>query len=211
MALLSNAIAARSWNLYEGMKFSRTDTDEFLLNLHLYISHRAKRTQWTAFPIFREKYDTRVEDVLVLSSDNSEFESSWKLRYESDSTDFNERRRLVRINVMFEYSESIRPKALVTHMVCGDGYYNYYIAFFNWVARCSSVEECVALLDGIARDIKGLVAVAEQHRLNRDVTEHFVRECLPLEQGDAVRVAIMRRKLVEMRGEVDGFVWILGQ
>lgn len=203
-------MASQSWNLHEGMKFSRADTDEFLLNLHLYIAHRAKRTQWTAFPIFREKYDTRAEDTLVLSADNSEFESSWKLRYESDSTGFNERKRLVRINVMFEYSESLRPKASVTHMmVCGDGH--YYVAFFKWVARCSSVAECVALLDGIARDIKGLVAVADQHQLNQDVAEHFVCECLPLEQCDAVRVAIMRRKLVEMRGEVDGFVWILGQ
>jgi hypothetical protein len=209
MALLSNAIAARSWNLYEGMKFSRTDTDEFLLNLHLYISHRAKRTQWTAFPIFRRRYDTRVEDVLVLSSDNSEFESSWKLRHESNTTDFNERKRLVKIKVFFTFSESLNLMASVTHMIHGDGF--YYIAFFRWVARCSSVEECVALFDGIARDIKGLVAVADQHRLNRDVMEHFVRECLPLEQNDMVRVAFMRRRIVEMRSEVDGFVWILGQ
>ena len=50
-----------------------------------------------------------------------------------------------------------------------------------------------SLFDGIARDIKGLVAVAEQHRLNKDVTEHFVRECLPLEQGDAVRVSGAKR------------------
>ncbi len=47
--------------------------------------------------------------------------------------------------------------------------------------------------------------------MNKAVAKHFVCECLPLEQGDAVRVAFMRRKLVEMRGEVDGFVWIPGQ
>ncbi len=130
----------------------------------------------------------------MLSADNSEFESSWKLKCESNTAHFNERKLLVRINVFFMHSESLSVKATVTHMVHGDGI--YYIAFFHWVVRCSSVEECVALFDGIARDIKGLVAVTDQHHMNKVVAEHFVRVCLPLEQGDAVRVAIMRRKLV---------------
>ena len=65
----------------------------------------------------------------------------------------------------------------------------------------------MALFDAIAADIRTLVALAEQYESDRELVHHLVRERIPLERSDTVRLEAIQRKVKMLQDDLNGFWW----
>lgn len=231
LLLMSAPHAASAWNLYDGAEFSREDND-FLAELHQYISHRATRAGWTAIPVYRRRLGDRDDDVVVVrfySDPVCNNDRDWRLvekhpfmprmQHDGEENYFFCRQQLVKIAVKFSTATTTTapendPAAAVTATVVymtrsnGESHGHYYVGLFRWMTRCADPRECVALFDAIASNIGALVSVAAQHESDRGVVFHLMRECLPLAQGggDAVRVAAIERRVRMLQDDAVEFL-----
>jgi len=249
MRLMSPSHAARVWDLHEGTEFSRSEADDYLMELHQYVSSRAARVGWTtALPSYLRFAGGGGGDdacrlvVKFRKKDDDEndahyyyYPSDWKLErfhpspvlmatagdannhhlnqekivkfrvYFTDRKRFTNQKGIITVD---HPDTAATAKATVTYMTrCGEQCGYYYVGFFRWVTRCADPGECVALFDAIAADIRTLVALAEQHESDRELVHHLVRERIPLERSDTVRLEAIQRKVKMLQDDLNGFWW----
>jgi hypothetical protein len=243
---MSPSHATRVWDLHEGTEFSCGEADDYLMELHQYVSSRAARVGWTtALPSYLRWIAGGGDDDdacrLVVKfgekdDENAQYPSDWKLeRFHpplllmaaGDANHLN-REKIVKFRVYFTdggkryhnqnsiivvdptdtATATTIAKATVTYMTrCGEQCGYYYVGFFRWVTRCADPGECVALFDAIAADIRTLVALAEQHESDRELVHYLVRERIPLERSDTVRLAAIQRKVKMLQDDSNGY-WL---
>ena len=166
MGLHSNACAMHAWGLYEGMRFTRNEADDFLTELFNYLTHRSARKEWSAELDYSEDY-SHARDELIVSWPKSEYKNEWFVKSEIDYNEddpFDELQWLSRVSVYFKHGDD-RIKSYFVYMTSRDtleGF--YYFSMLNLTTRCRCVSECLALLDAVASDLGAIVSI--QHSLH---------------------------------------------
>jgi hypothetical protein len=166
VTLMSNAHCATAWGFRDGLEFTRDGSDEMLRELVMYLSSRASRRGWTWEMGYHEEYNTKTDDRGVVNVVTDRFgKDMWQFRniYRDDTEVFDELQRLARVKVLFSQDKWLSIKASVCYMTCCETLQGfYYLAFFKWATRFSSVEEGLALFDAMAANIDLIIAAADR-------------------------------------------------
>ena len=199
--MLARARAAREWGFYEGKLLRDGGAEEALTELLLYIGSHRQRKGWVALaasrPVFRKLNAIDPdEEILQVQAWDEAGQRHTRLGHDlpwaivSVSTlavphELTHCKCIFAVGVRF-HAESV--VAMIKHRV-DDGCPHYYVEVYDWIARCSELSECVALLDTIEPD-----------RLMRDhearLLVEYWRACLGLTQlCDWPRRAYILRKV----------------
>jgi hypothetical protein len=166
VTLMSDVQSATAWGFRDGLEFTRGGSDEMLRELVMYLSSRASRRGWTWEMVYYEEYNTKTDDRGVVNLVTDRFgKDVWQFKniYINDTEDFDELQRLARVKVLFKRDQWLSLKASVGYMTCCETLQGfYYLAFFKWVTRFSSVEEGLALFDAMAANIDLIIAAADR-------------------------------------------------
>jgi hypothetical protein len=174
MQLLLRQRAAAEWGWVAGMSFCHSEVEDYLLELLQYIW---RRRAWDVTPLFREKHEGDDLEWFFEREDRWDFQTADDINPRDDEPRvLLERQRLKMLCVPLANKLEI----LVFHMLCRNTLQAfYYMNVGCWVARCGSVQECVALLNAIA--------------------EH--KDRILFREQDPIRHAHLRRKINELRDD----------
>ncbi len=151
-----------SWGLREGMEFTREGADEMLRELVVHLASRASRSTWTWEMVYQEEYNSNRHDIrkVVSVAGGCAWYYGGIRDYTDDNDGFDALRRLIAVKVCFAQDPI---QASVCFMTCCETLQGfYYLSYFKWVARFSTVEEGVALFDAMADNLDLIIAAADR-------------------------------------------------
>ena len=205
------------------MEFTRNEADDFLLELFNYITaHKCVVVE--VVPVYTSAYNAAADDESVVSFDSYQNSSSsgsvsWKMEFKQRRNNDNNNigagvseycQRMIRMNAIFQgdggggSSNNNKYRLTISYMVCKStlkGFY-YYISFFNWVARCASVIECVALLDAVvALELSALIKSASQQQDDMELILFLndEKKCIRLNEKEKDCWDLIRLKSIERK------------
>ena len=226
--LLIREQATSEWEWVEGMCFSRTEEEDYLVELLLYTwrtsgrsdHNRNEKPTWRVTPLHRKKREG--DDLEWFFEKKDVLEKVWDFQRANDNIPYNDRKVLEcqclkLLSVDFEAVFSIphleglsiphlagnlenNLDIFVHHMICCDTLDAfYYMNIGAWFARCRSVQECVDFFDIIATN-KDRILLEHNRYYNAKEFITSLNHSILLEK-DPVRQAYLQRKINEIMEE----------
>jgi len=194
--------AINEWGFYENTRFSRTDADEFLRELFLYILQH-NRKKWSAYPVYTLKYNTERHDLFTVVH-HHEIYTYWHMipvRENHLNIHFDMLHRLQRITVLFKGKDPTEYKCTVLYSTnCQDQTGFYYINIETFVTRCSCWKECIDRIDSINEHIDSIMETSRLHNRLLSVIRHLTHEAKRC--SDAVHLKAMRSKITLLWSDI---------